>query len=445
MLAGKLIASGSGPLTNPDTYFHLRFGEKFAGSWQPWHPGHLDRYSSAHWVPTQWLSELGMYGVQHAFGLAGVAVLSTMVITALLASWYASARRGSDPLPALLLTALALVVSSGSLSARPQVASLLLITWTAMAWRRAADSGRVPWLLVPLTWFWALVHGMWILGVITSLALAAGLVASRAQRPRALLVGLGSLSIALLTPVGPRLVSAVLAVNGRRAYIPEWAAPDFTSVTGAVALGLLALTALFLIHSRDASWYEIASLGLSSVFAVYSDRTLPVAVCILLPTLAPRLQAAIGSRVEVSRGERIVATSLCTAVVLAVAVIAPHRATEPPGYTHDFDQELAMLPAATPLLTTWPDGGPLLWTHPELDIPFHGYFDVYTDDDLRTYLAMFALEPGWDRTLRRLGIHDALLPISTPLASALVARGWVVERTASGRELLRGPARRASH
>src|SRR6476646_3613533 len=46
------------PLTNTDTYFHLRFGHEFLhGAWSPWHPGSVSTFATAHWVPTQWLSE----------------------------------------------------------------------------------------------------------------------------------------------------------------------------------------------------------------------------------------------------------------------------------------------------------------------------------------------------------------------------------------------------
>ncbi|HJQ04324.1 MAG TPA: hypothetical protein VJ872_02690 [Nocardioides sp.] len=440
----RVVVTYSGPLTNPDTYFHLRLGQEFAHGWAPWNPGHLDGFGTARWAPTQWLSQLGMYDAAHWFGLPGVAVLTTAAILAVLVSWYAAARRDADPLPAVLVTTLALIVASGSLSARPQVLSLLLATWTAMAWRRAADDGRIPWWLIPLGWLWAMLHGMWILGGITSLVLAAGLVADRKVRPTALAVGVASMAVALITPAGPGLVAAVFSVNARSSHISEWATPDFTSIPGAVGAATLGLTVLALARGGRWSWYQLAVVGLSALFVLYSLRTLPIGVSIVLPVLAGALQSAIGSRVGVGRPERFFVGALCVATLAAVAAIAPHRAADPPAYTHDFDDALASLAPGTPVLTEWGDGGPLLWTHPELDFPIHGYLDVYTDDQLSAYGDVFALQPGWDRTLSGLGIRHALLPTDEALTYALTQAGWSVDATHDGRELLSAPRRAAT-
>lgn len=435
-LAVKLVLVASGPLTNPDTYFHLRFGQLLSGPWRPWHTGSLDRYGTARWVPTQWLSELGMARLETWFGLAGVAVAYAVLSVVLYALWYFSARRYADPLPALLLTGLAVVTASGSLSARPQMFSFIFATLTTIAWFRAGTLGRVPWLLVPAIWVWSMLHGMWILGVVLSLVAAVALRIERRLPWPALLVPVVAFVSGFLTPAGPRLPLAVFEVGSRSSYFSEWAPPSFTSAAGMAGLVLVGSAVALLARSQGASLFDVAMVALAALFTVYSLRTLPVAACILVPTVAPHLQALIGHSRPAARRERWVVAAIGVLTVAATATVAPHRADHAPAFTRDFDAQLAALPPGSPVLTQSADGGPMMWTHPELDFPFHGYADVYTDHELATYASMFSLDPRWDVTLRRLDIRAALLPIDAPFSYALVHHGWTVQHRADGRELL---------
>jgi hypothetical protein len=439
VIAGKVVLAATAPLINPDTYFHLRFGQLLTGPWRPWRTGSLDHYGTAHWVPTQWLSELGMNGVESWWGLPGVAVLYAVVLVGLLTLWYAAVRRNADPMPTLLLTGLAFVIAADSLSARPQTISFVLATVVTLAWCRARESGRIPWQLVPLIWVWSMLHGMWILGVAISLVAVVALRLERRLPTTALLLPVAAFLATFATPAGPRLPLAVFQVNSRSAYFPEWAPPSFTSVTGVAALVLLGVGVLLLARSPGATLFEMAMIGTAAIFTVYSLRTVPVAACLLIPVIAPHLQALIGPRLAVSRLERVLVTGLAVLAVAATALIAPHTADKAPAFTSDFDAQFADLAPGTPVLTEWPDGGPLLWTHPGLDFPFHGYADVYTDQELSTYAGMFGLAPDWDGTLRGLGIRDALLPTDDALTYALRQAGWTRINTADDRVFLVAP------
>ncbi len=102
---------------------------------------------------------------------------------------------------------------------RPQTLSFLLVAVTAAAWMRTREDGRLRWWLVPLTWVWAMVHGMWPVGIALGVVAVAGLaldrVRTRDQLGKALLVPVLSAVAAGLTPVGPALYGAVLGVGSR--------------------------------------------------------------------------------------------------------------------------------------------------------------------------------------------------------------------------------------
>jgi hypothetical protein len=79
VLAGILVSPRGQqpprPLTNTDTYFHLRFGHEFLHGWSLRHPGSVSTFATADWVPTQWLSEIVMAKTEDWFGLPGVALV----------------------------------------------------------------------------------------------------------------------------------------------------------------------------------------------------------------------------------------------------------------------------------------------------------------------------------------------------------------------------------
>src|SRR3954469_5615209 len=82
----SLVVNSAQPLTNTDTYFHLRFGQEFIGGWSLRHPGSVSTFATRPWVPTQWLPEIVMARTEQWFGLAGLAWLSGLMEIGLFAS-----------------------------------------------------------------------------------------------------------------------------------------------------------------------------------------------------------------------------------------------------------------------------------------------------------------------------------------------------------------------
>src|SRR6478672_6841923 len=120
-LLAVLVRIAAAPLSNTDTYFHLRFGSEFLHHWSLRHPGSVSTFATADWLPTQWLSEVVMAWLEQTFGLAGVAWLFGVLLVALFSTLYLVARRWVDPLVSLLLTVAALGAASENLSMRPQM------------------------------------------------------------------------------------------------------------------------------------------------------------------------------------------------------------------------------------------------------------------------------------------------------------------------------------
>jgi hypothetical protein len=434
----------AGPLSNTDTYFHLRFGQEFLAGWSLRHPGSVSTFATSSWLPTQWLPEVVMARAEQWLGLAAVAWLFGLMVLALVATLYLSARRWSGPLLSAGLTCLALLAASKGLSMRPQVLSFLLVTVTTTAWLRTRDDHRVRWWLVPLTWLWAMVHGMWpvgiAIGLVSVVAMAADRALPRQVLGRAVLVPVLSAAVAALTPVGPALYGAVLGVGSRSQYFSEWGSPDFTTVACLVLGLMLALTVVLMLRHRVQTWLDIALLIVAAGCAVWSWRTVPVAACMLVPLAAVQAHAGRARPAPPRRLERALVAGISVVALTGLAVVVPHTADKPPSQPAWVDPALSSLPAGTKVLDAWDWGGYLMWRYPQLDLLMHGYGDTFTVEELQRNTDITALAPGWDRDLRETGCTIAVLR-PTALAYALEHQlHWTVLHRSEGIVELEAPA-----
>lgn len=448
LLAADLLVvlfGSRSPLTNPDTFVHLRFGEEFLHHWSIAHPGQPNAASSAVWVPTQWLSEMAWTLIHDYAGRAGLGALYGVLIIAVLASSYAAARSVGDPLASIVAASAVLLGGLNWMGLRPQLISYVLIALTVRTWTQARNSGRTPWLLIPLTWVWAMCHGMWILGVAIGLVSVVGLaIEDREARlaARRLAVPLFSVAAAGVTPVGPRLIAAVFAVNSRSSHFSEWQ-PVFLLRGWGIPVTLV-VTAVIVsqIRSRATPAYVSCMICLTALFAVYSGRTVVPALIVAAPLLAEGLRATPADA-STPKSERPTLVVALLAGLLAVVVGCIDTS---PGLTTRiaaFHDRLGALPSGTTVITERAEGELLLWAYPRLEVPVDGYGDVFTNAELDRYDGLSQLQPGWVTTLHQLNAHNALLPRGTSLAYALTEIGWRVVQRSGGLEYLVTSPRRS--
>jgi hypothetical protein len=446
VLAGilvSLLVNTARPLTNTDTYFHLRFGHEFLHGWSPRHPGSVSTFATADWVPTQWLSEIAMARTEDWFGLAGVAWLSGLLEVLLLLAVYGACRVRSEPLVAMPVTALALYAMQSGLSMRPQVVSYLFAAVVVAAWLRTLDDGRPRWWLVPLVWLWAMLHGMWPVAPLIGALATVGLVLDRRPRRVVLPSAVVTLACAMaagLTPVGPALYGGVLAVGSRRSYFAEWQAPDWLSWSSAGLAVLLAVTIASLWRRRSNPWTETLLVALAGVFGAYSERTVPLGAAMLAPLAAGLLQSWMGRRTPVGRRELGTVLVGAAAALAVLAALVPFTSDQPLREPAWADPALGRLPAGTKVLDDWALGGYLMWRYPHLDLVMHGYGDTFTTGELDRNLGFMQVTPGWQEDLHATGARVAVVRPSSTLAFRLVAEeSWTVVHRSDSLEMLRAP------
>ena len=285
---------------------------------------------------------------------------------------------------------------------------------------------RPRWWLVPLTWVWAAVHGMWPIGVLIGLVAVVGIVLDnrsrlRELRPvllRLLAVPVLSLVVAALTPVGPRLYGAVLMVGGRAKFHAEWAATDFHQRQPALAALLIVLTIVVWLVRRGArpDWVSILLLLMAAGWGAFAVRTVPVAAMMTVPFVAAAIQTLVGRSRSAVRRERTLVAAMTVAAMALLALLAPVMADRPASVPGWVNPALDRLPAGTTVQTTDVMGGYLMWRHPDLNPVIDGYSDAYTTRHLQEQLDLQRLDPGWQTTLRETRVRYALLPTSSRLA-----------------------------
>ena len=416
-------------LSNGDTWFHLRLGHEFWSGWSLNRPGALTTFATSPWVPTQWSTEMVMAKAEDWFGLPGVAWMYGALYLTFIATVHFVNRRRGGPWPATLATVLVIFASASTLSSRPQVISLILLSVTLAAWLRTEQDLRPRWWLAPMTWVWATAHGMWSAGVLLSGVFWLGLVLDGRARGRDArrLLGVPALSFvaALATPVGPRLVLSQFAVSARSSMIVEWGATSFRTVPAIAAAMLVALLVVLWARRGCASWTAVLLLLLAGGWILFVSRTVPLGAIVLAPFLAKALHHAwpsSGPLERTGRLERCVLWGGVAACLAGLALVVPRTAATAGGVPSQFRDRLAALPAGAPVLVEDGTGAWIEWRFPMLNPVIDGMLDAYPVDYIQRFMAYRQVAPGWQSFVRDSNADAAVLLKGSALSAAMQDR-----------------------
>ncbi len=429
-----LAKMASGPIKDPDAWWHLRVGHQFwSGDWSLRDTGPLSSFATEEWTPRDWIPQLLASRIEDRFGLPGVAWLYGVALLVFLFTAYVTCRRGADPLPATIAVLLTVLAGIGSLTQRPQLASFILLFVVVSAWLATSRDLKPRWWIVPLTWVWAGSHGMWYCGVAIGIVTVVGMVLDRSVglKAAAKLAAIPTLSIAAaaLTVVGPQLLLTLFDTTGMWQFVQEWGSPSFRDPSPAIALMMIfVIVATWARRGHAVPWVQISFLVVAVAWILLSKRTVVLGAIVLAPLVAEVVQ---GWTLRVGRqplakfeiGFLAVVTSACLA---GLALAVPNSAALPGDVPNALNEELDALPNDASIINAYELGGWLHWRHPELQTVIDGFTDGYTTSDLADYLAASDVEAGWEGYVAETGADLALLKVDAPLAIALVDRlHWI--------------------
>ena len=425
VLAAVLLRLRDG--VDPDLWLHLRLGEQLrAGERFQRLPDPLVVLADRPYSPTQWLAEIGMSVVHQVSGVAGIHALRALALVALMAFLQLTAVVYTTPVRAAAIALPALVATAAQWGERPQLLGVVLFAATTWLWSRARRDTTAPWVVIPLTWLWAMVHGSWLLGVATGALFLVAMLLEHPRRDRRwarlIAVVAGSLAAAALTPLGPALLLEPFAVAAAtRDRVNEWAAPGLTNPLVLVVLVMAATVLVRSVRHLRQSLPELLLAAAGITLATTAVRTIAFGAVLVVPALAAsfaRDVPALATRQRLSPWPLVVTGALLLAAP-GVVVAAPSSGPLP----RSVDAAVAQLPAGAVVAVEPAASGWVLWDHPGVRPLRDLRAEVYSDAVGRAYESFYRAEPGWQAYAAEHDVRALVLVSGSALDRAARADG----------------------
>ncbi|NHZ71080.1 MAG: hypothetical protein GWP18_05510 [Proteobacteria bacterium] len=298
--------------------------------------------------------------------------------------------------------------------ARPVIVSYVMMAALVLIlrWKH-----QLLWMLVPLFWIWAAVHGSWVLGgVLVILELI------RSRDGRLIKAGAVALVATLFTAHGIGTWAVLYEFSQARealGLIEEWLPPDFADI--AQAPYLIIMVGLFVgFARRDLSPRDLIVVLPFLFFGMTSRRAVFPATIVLLPYA---IAAVPVPKVRTSRGSALipaVALSVLGLLALSPMVARPLGLLDAERFPRD--SVVASIEGRTPFHDS-AVGGYLIFDAWPADL-------VYIDDRAELYGfdrlqgLRKALSGDYEEVFDAYGIDVAIVKPESPLHRRLVSDGW---------------------
>jgi hypothetical protein len=464
-------------LGDSDTGWHLRTGEWILANGRV-PTTDLFSYTKAGqpWFAWEWLWDLCFGWIHAQAGLAGVVIVSLLMISAALVLVLRTAlRRCDNALLVFGLVWLGAYVSTIHWHARPHLVTLLLAAIFISILDRVRDGNfALLWWLPALSVVWTNMHGAFFVGIMFLGAFAAGelcgwLVERDPARARVhlgrvmpyVVTAVGCLICSVLNPYGYRLhvhIFRYLFQENHTQTVNEFQSLSFHHPTGLCFGIILALGVAAAFWHLTRKEFSLAILILGWWWlALYSGRNIPIFLIVAIPPVAQaiqemltvlqnsdtsaRLKRAVTSLLEVGSEaaamERHWRVHLISAVPVAL-IAAVSLGANPPAALHaQFLSERFPVAAVDRFLThcapvrifahdQW--GGYLIYRlYPRVKVFTDGRSDFYGPKFGEDWLRIVTGRYDWQQQLDKFSVDTVLLPGNSPLASTMKeTRRWHV-------------------
>jgi hypothetical protein len=441
-----LFAMAARNVIDPDIWWHLKTGEYIA---QHKTIPRTDPFSytaaGKPWVAHEWLTELGIYELQHHAGFGALIILFAAFVTIAFLLLYL--RCGTSPYIAGVATLCAAWSTAPLWGTRPQVLSLLLTSLWVLILERSEQNQKLLWWTLPLTLLWVNLHAGFALGLVLSALFLAGELIERrlGSRPqhrdhwrKLALVLFLDLLLVPLNPNGVRMFTypiETLRSTAMQNYIAEWASPNFHRAEYWPFLLIILATFAALVCSRIPLRPRDLILLLIGLYAsLASIRMIPLFVLIAAPLIVKRLGRW---RHAGQRPHPTFRTPLNALIIVAMVIFAGvrlddviHRQSE--AEARNFPTRavafLEQHPPTGNIFNHYDWGGYLIWKlYPTIPVFIDGRADLYGPELLHDFADVYQLKDGWRQILQRWHVQTVFVPPDSALAIGLQsAPEWTV-------------------
>jgi len=409
--------------------------------------------------PHEWLAQVLLAIPYKIFGLDGVVLLISLIITLTFAIVFKNARKMSSPLIAILFTMLALSASTIHILPRPHIFTYLFtVIWVHFMEKVRSGQSQAWWVFPVLMLFWVNIHGMFLMGILIWLAYVVGDIFDqgtknwwRSAESRLLMIsGLVSIPVTFISPSGPGIWQTILEL-GSNSYItsrvPEYQPANFHLPGTWPFILMLAFLIIGLgLNTKRLSWISIFLLAGFAMLALYSSRMIPIFAIVAAPFTARAFSTWLKTEKSQSGFARMetfiqnmetqsggIIWVLLTAFVIA-GLFVSGVTIDPQRRGNVFDAQVFPVEAVK-WLNAHPQNGHmfnefdwggyiLLKTWPEYQIFMDGHTHIYGEALTREYEQVITISQGWESVLEKYQIEWAIIPSSFLLDSTLSSRGW---------------------
>jgi hypothetical protein len=434
-----LIMNGSSLLNDSDTFWQIAVGQWILDH-RTWPTADIYSFTKTGepWISSSWLAQVLFAGAYKAAGWTGPVVLSALAAASATALLVATLSRRIPATYAIVITLLALALSTEHLLARPHLLALPLMMIWVIGLVSASDNRRAPsfWLL-PVMALWANTHGGFVFG----LALIAPFIwdalwnTDAPQREKAayrwIAFAIGAAVAACATPYGWNSILAarkILSLGDLLNLISEWAPADFSkpSLLAACIIGGIAAVLYFGVRLSPPRALIVTGLlfmALSHVrnIEVFAFLTPLVVATPVARQFGLKADASLSTRLSLPPLLAVVAViGVLTSTLAARATFSP-PATQSPAVAVDALKQHG----ATRILNDLPFSGYLIWRG--IPVFIDGRAELYGEQFGVTFynaLQLKTVDQFLD-LLKTYRIDAVLLEPSVPAARLLDhLRGW---------------------
>ncbi len=371
------------------------------------------------WRTQSWIVELAYAGLESATPSLAWANWFVFGVGAVVLALIGMALydRSRSPVIVTLGLLVAMWLFAPFAQARPVIVSYVFMGALVLILRRKDE---LLWLLVPLLWLWAGVHGSWTLGGVLII-----LELIRSRDLRLLKVGIVSLVITLFTAHG--IGTWIILYDFSRAgaalgLISEWQPPNFGGI--AQAPYLIVIVGLFVGFARGRLTLRDLIVVLPFLFyGMTSERAVFPAAIVLLPFAVAGIPSPTLSRSTTSKSIVVTAMVVIGGMALLPMLVRPLGVLDAERFPND--AVVASIDGSTVFHDT-AVGGYLIYAAWPDDL-------VYIDDRAELYgferLEGFVRAQSGDyvEVFDRYDIEVAIVKPDSALFRRLTADGWMLE------------------
>jgi len=448
--------AGKGLLNDCDTGYHIRAGEYILNTLsiprQDIFSFHTPLFS---WTAHEWLSEVIMAIVHRSFGLTGIVVFFSLLISFTYSIFFRILKARHDLVLSVIFILLVLGSSKIHWLARPHIFSLLLmIIWYYILDEYQYNDRNYLYVLPPIMLLWVNLHGGFLAGFIligiylfdniakfiTSLDFEKGI-----HKRKTKLLGLTTIAclfVCLINPFGYHILLFPFKLMSSKFimdHVNEFLSPNFHNPLVFKYFLLL----MFVILARSTAKTNLIELLLILIFtnmSLYSRRYIPLFSIIAAPILLKQLGAMLTSsdgrlaKFIKKRSDNISIIDTGTkgyfwpvAAIILVVIFAKigkiefkfNEKTKPVAAVEFLKKEKIN----GHMFNNYEFGDYIIYAAwPGYKVFFDGRGDMYGDDMFKEYEKVISITPGWNEVLKKYDISWIIFDANSALSMFLMQR-----------------------